>query len=96
MNQVAKNYRKTKIMIKENLKGSFNIRINRDNHVIQVFLDHPIDIDAFAKAIRELPKMHEALQEAKTIIYNLKNGLEKRSETELQAIFDTVIKKATE
>ncbi len=35
-----------------------------------------------------------ACKEAKTIIYNLANGMEQRSGTELQAIFDEVIKKA--
>ena len=41
-------------------------------------------------------EMLEALQDAKTIIYNLSNGLEKRNPIELQAMFDTLIKKATE
>ena len=35
----------------------------------------------------------ETLKEAKTIIYNLCNNLEKRSEIELQSILDTTINK---
>ena len=35
----------------------------------------------------------EALKEAKRIIYQLSNGIEKRSEIEIQSIFDTVILK---
>lgn len=36
----------------------------------------------------------EVVKEAKTIIYNLQNGLEKRNGTELQQIFDVAIKEA--
>lgn len=42
-----------------------------------------------SKNIRDLLN---ACKEAKTIIYNLQNGKEKRGERELQAIFDKVIK----
>jgi len=40
------------------------------------------------------PKLLEALKEAKTIIYNLTNGLEKRSPIEVMAVLDKAINKA--
>ena len=51
---------------------------------------------ANAKLIAAAPDLLNTLIEAKAIFYNLYNGLEKRDSIELQAIFDTVIKKATE
>ena len=51
----------------------------------------------FNKAVKisNNKELIETLKEAKTIIYNLSNNLEKRSEKELQAIFDKVINKTT-
>ena len=50
---------------------------------------------ANAKLIAAAPEMLKALYEAKTIIYNLSNNLEKRSEVELQMILDEAVLKAT-
>jgi hypothetical protein len=51
---------------------------------------------ANARLIAAAPDMLNGLCEAKTIIYNLCNNLEKRDGRELQAIFDEIILKATE
>ena len=50
--------------------------------------------EANAKLIAAAPDLLKGLIEAKTIIYNLCNGLEKRDAIELQTILDTIINKA--
>ncbi len=57
------------------------------------YKQHKDEFDKVDSLIRSAPELYELIQEAKAIIYNLKNGLEKRSEVELMVIFDTVINK---
>ena len=66
------------------------------NRGVAHFLGNEEEAIANAKLIAAAPDLLKAVSEAKTIVYNICNGMEPRSPEEIQAIFDTVIKKATE
>lgn len=72
---------------------------DKDYRHICVSLESAVGMEqakANAKLIATAPELLDACIEAKAIIYNLYNNLEKRKQEELQAIFDKVIKKAIE
>jgi hypothetical protein len=57
---------------------------------------HAKEWEANTRLISAAPDLLDGCIEAKTMIRNICNGTEKRSERECQSILDSVIKKATE
>ena len=77
--------------IKKYNNGSYSYYSQKAKRHLNIYSELAKDI---IKLKEQKVDLLEACKEAKTIIYNLDNGLEKRSGTELQAIFDNVILKA--
>jgi len=75
--------------------GGIEVILNRKIKSLEYRVLQDDKLAMAEKRLAAFPGMLEALKEAKTILYNVMNGKERRSEIELQAIFDTAIKSAT-